>query len=214
MAKAKKKLKTDKATVTRIRNNLNKVKKYEERVAKKKRNFKTPDQLALLLNPEDTPENPLTYSRLMDWLANTGWVYGYVRKQISPMDALLYEDFAQHVWLVILELKPELIMEVWYHGKPQFINFIKRVIDVQLHSTSTPTYLVNKRFHHQHCTLDDTQWQNFLEGNEDTTNIVSYPARYECPSGNRKKMVVIEHDVETIHSDRIDLIDNNLYEKS
>ena len=215
MTKTKKKTikrsKEDKKTLNYIRNNLTKKTQYQERVAKQKGMTKTPDQLALLLNPEDTPENPLTYSRLMNWLAHTGWVHGYVRKRISPMDAILYEDYAQSVWLVILELNPELIMEVWYNGKGRFINFLKRVIDVQLYSTSTSTYLTNKRFHHIHCTLSDEQWLNFEEGNEDTTSTKTYPVKYECTSGNRKKMIKMEHDIETIHSDYNELTDNQIH---
>ena len=212
MAKTKKRVnkKTDKKTLTNIRNNLTKHTQYQERVTKKKGTKKTPDQLALLLNPEDTPQNPLTYSRLMDWLANTGWVYGYVRKRISPMDALLYEDYAQTVWLEILQLKPELIMEVWYNGKGKFINFLKRVIDVQLYSTSTQTYKTNKHWHHTHCTLSEDQWFNFEEGNEDTTNTITYPVKYDCPSGNRKKMVAMEHDIENIRSNN-SLTDNQIH---
>lgn len=192
--------KTNKAVAKRVKQNLNKDKNYKERV--KKTSFKhTAEQLPLLINPEDTPQNPLTYPRLMEWLANTGWVYGYVRKRISPMDAHLYEDYAQHVWLSILTTKPERIMEIWYHGKGAFVNYIKRIIDVNLKSVSSPTFKVNKLFHHTHCTLSDAQWKYFEDGKPTSTWVDTFPVKYNCPSGNRKKMIKLEYEELPIHID-------------
>lgn len=197
-----------------IQSSLSKMARYEENVNKKltgkQSRVKTPDQLALLINPEDTESNPLTYSRLMEWLANTGWVYGYVRKRISPMDAHLYEDFSQTIWIEILKVKPETIMDVWYNGKGKFVNFIKRIIDIQLHSAAA-TYQLNKHFHHTHCMLTDEQWKNFEEGIETTCYDCTFPVKYSCPSGNRKKMVKIEHDVENIRADYEELTDNQIH---
>lgn len=185
--------KTNKKVAKSIKKNLNKEKEYKERIKKKTPHQKAED-CPLLINPIDTPSNPLTYERLMEWLASTGWVYGYVRKRISPMDANLYEDFAQHCWLTILLANPERIMEIWHTGKGAFINYIKKIIDVQLKSTTTQTYTVNKHFHHTHCTLSDDQWKNFEEGVRHSTWIDTYPVKYDCPSGNRKKMVKMEYE--------------------
>lgn len=191
--------KTDKKTRTRIRNNLNRMTKYEERVTKRKSRTKTPEQLALLLNPEDTADNPLTYNRLMEWLANTGWVYGYIRKRISPMDAHLYEDYAQTIWMEILNVKKERMMEVWYNGKGQFVNYLKIIIDTQLRSAAN-TYKINKHFHKTHVTLTDDQWRNFEEGIEEATSVITYPVKCESPTGNIKKAVRIETDIEDIRT--------------
>lgn len=183
-----------------IKKNDNKQTAYEERVKKIKVKHKAED-LPLLINPVDTPDNPITWERLMQWLADTGWVYGYVRKRISPMDANLYEDFAQHCWLVILNCKKERIMEIWSKGKGAFVNYIKAIIDIQLKSTCTPTYTVNKHFYHTHCTLSDEQWKYFNEGETTSTRIDAYPVKYKCPSGNRKKMVRIEYEELPIYVD-------------
>ena len=195
----------------RIFNNPKKKEVYKEIVKKSPRKNKTPDQLKLLTNPEDTAQNPLTFSRLMEWLASTGWVEGYVRKRISPMDAHLYEDYAQSVWIVILELKPEYVMEVWYHGKGRFVNFMKRVIDCQLCHRFTLTYNTNKHFHHTHLTLSDEQWKAFEEGIPVTEFTDSYPVKYNCPSGNRKKMVTIEYEDLPIITEIDSITDKQIY---
>ena len=173
---------------------------YKERITKQKFHHHA-EQLPLLINPEDTDENPITWERLMEWLASTGWVYGYVRKRISPMDAILYEDFAQHCWLAILQIKKDRIMEIWKNGKGAFVNYIKRVIDIQLKSTTNPNYQTNKHFHHTHCLLTDEQWKHFEEGETISSWVDSYPVKYNCPSGNRKKMVRIEHEELPIYVD-------------
>lgn len=193
--------KTNKTVVKSIQRNLNKDLVYQDRVTKVKTRKHTAEEVPLLINPIDTPDNPLTHERLMNWLANTGWVYGYVRKRISPMDAHLYEDYAQHCWLAILEVKPQRMMEIWYTGKGAWVNYIKRIIDVQLKSMTCPNYYVNKRFHHVHCLLSDEQWSAFEEGGTDTTFIDAVPVPYNCPSGNRKKMVQVGLEEQSIHVD-------------
>lgn len=180
-------------SVKRVKRASQKKQIYKE-IVEKKTQKKTPEQLKLLINPEDTPDNPLDYHKLMVWLADTGWVEGYVRKRISPMDAHLYEDFAQSVWVAILSLDPIGMMEVWYHGKGCFVNYIKRVIDLQLCSTSLQTYKVNKHFYHTHALLSDEQWRHFEEGDIEATDVDVYPVKYMCPTGNKKKMVIKEFE--------------------
>ena len=189
----------------RLINNTNRQAAYEEITKKKKLSRKSIEELKLLTNPEDTPDNPLTHSRLMEWLANTGWVEGYIRKRISPMDAHLIEDFTQSIWLVILKIRHEYVMEIWYHGKGRFVNFIKRVVDLQLFSRAQ-TYKENKHWHHVHALLDDDQWRNFEDGINHSTAINAYPEKYNCPSGNRKKMVRIATELQEIITEDENLI--------
>lgn len=201
---------TNKKVVKSIQRNNIKSAVYKERVQKTSFHH-TAEQCPLLINPEDTVENPITWERLMNWLADTGWVYGYVRKRISPMDAILYEDFAQHCWLAILQVKQDRIMEIWKKGKGAFINYLKTVIDIQLKSKTNPNYQTNKHFHHTHCTLSDEQWKHFEEGERTTSWIDSFPVKYNCPSGNRKKMVRIEHEELPIHvSSEYSLLENDI----
>lgn len=178
----------------RIKNNTNPQAAYQEVVKKTSKKNKTPEQLKLLLNPEDTPSNPLTHARLMEWLADTGWVEGYIRKRISPMDAHLIEDFTQSIWLAILLVKPDYMMNSWYGGKGRFVNLIKCIIDRNLGSTSLDTYRTNKHWHHMHTTLTDESWQQFEEGNINTTWTDRFPVKQRCPSGNYKKNIVIEYE--------------------
>jgi hypothetical protein len=172
---------------------------------------KTPEQQALMLNPEDTPQNPLTFQRLMQWLADTGWVSGYIRKRISPMDAHLYEDFVQTIWVIILSAKQDVVMDVWYRGKGKFVNYMKTIIDINLRGIGSVNYNENKKFHNTHCTLSDEQWNAFEEGNTNSTWTDTYPVKYQCPSGNRKKMVYLEHEDVSISTDYKDLIDEQHY---
>ena len=208
--KESKKSKPRRKVKKRVESNSNRQAAYKEVVEKRSKTTKSPDQLKLLINPEDTTTNPLTYHRLMDWLANTGWVEGYIRKRISPMDALLIEDYTQSIWVQILLIKPDLMMEIWYNGKGCFVNYIKRLIDIQLHCKSH-VYNENKHFHHTHITLSDEQWDPFENAVPETMFTDSFPERYNCPSGNRKKMVIVQHDLQPISTDYDRLIDNQIY---
>lgn len=167
--------------------------KYVEKVKTKQTHTKSPDQLKLLTNPEDTPKNPLTFHRLMEWLADTGWVEGYVRKRISPMDANLIEDYTQSVWECILRMKPDYVMNSWKTGKGKFVNLMKCVIDLQLRCAAQ-VYKENKQWHHIHTTITDEQWELLENGNRDITWTDRFPVKYNCPSGNRKKMVKVEYE--------------------
>lgn len=186
-------------------------KAYEEAVSKNYKECRNVSEMRLLQNPEDTPNNPLTFNRLMEWLAWTGWVDGYVKKKISPMDAHLWQDYIQSVWLVLLELKQDYVMGIWYKGKGKFVNFIKRVINVQIRATGSLTYNVNKHFHHTHKTLTDEQWQIIYDGGSQVSYTDTYPVRYSCPSGNRSKMVQVEYDEIPVDIDFSDITDNQIY---
>lgn len=186
-------------------------KAYEEAVSRKYKDSKSVEELRLLQNPEDTQSNPLTFNRLMEWLAWTGWVDGYVKKKISPMDAHLWQDYTQSVWLVLLELKPDYVMSIWYKGKGRFVNFIKKVINIQIRAKGSATYNVNKHFHHTHKTLTDEQWQIISDGGTSISYTDTYPVRYTPPSGNRSKMVQIEYDEIPVEIERADITYNQIY---
>lgn len=155
---------------------------------------KQPEFPRLLQNPEDTPENPITWERLMDWLAWTGWFEGYIRKRISPMDALQYEDYVQSCWVELLERPHDYIVEIYKGGKGRFINYVKCLIDNQIKSDTSAVYKTNKKFYHDNCLLSDEQWKAIEEGEQTTMHTASYPVRFMCPSGNRKKMCVMEYE--------------------
>jgi hypothetical protein len=71
---------------------------------------------------------------------------------------------------------------------------------------------MNKHFHHTHIPLSNEQWQSLEEGIPETTYTNNYPVKYNCPSGNRKKMVTIEYEELPISVDNVnDLIDKQIY---
>lgn len=168
-------------------------KKYEVNPKTTKKQ-KTAEQKRWLSNPKDTPENPLTWEKLVEWMAWTGWIEGYVRKRISPMDAHLYEDYAQSCWIEILERPHDYLLEIYRHGKGKFTNYIKCIIDNQIKSGTSQVFKTNKRHYHTELMLSDEQWKALEEGNDNTHWTDTYPVKYNCPSGNRKKMVRMEYE--------------------
>lgn len=180
---------------------------YVEKIEKKKTGTKSPDQLKLLINPEDTPKNPLTHSRLMEWLADTGWVEGYIRKRIHPLSVYLIDDFTQSIWLVILSVKPEYMMNSWYSGKGRFVNLIKRIIDIQLVSMNNITFLENRRYHLYNFSLSDDQWKKLENGEKKINYSVAYPEYIKPPTGNRKKNCIVAVDENTEGIVESDLIE-------
>lgn len=174
-------------------------KKYEAQVNPVKRKLVKDEFPRLLMNPEDTSENPLTWERLMDWLAWTGWFEGYVRKRISPMDAHLWEDYAQSCWVELLQRPHDYILEIFRGGKGRFIAYVKCIIDNQIKSATSQVFKTNKMHYHTELMLSDEQWKELEEGNDTTSWTDTYPVKYNCPSGNRKKMVYMEHEDLPIH---------------
>jgi hypothetical protein len=122
-----------------------------------------PKHYKLLNNPEDSVKNPLTHTRLMNWLSDTGWVEGLVSKRISPLDRHLIEDYIQEVWVQILEVPPEKLMEIWYKGKGKFVNYIKSIVINQIYSGSSATYKHIKAPNKDMLYLDDEGWKNLTE---------------------------------------------------
>ena len=146
-----------------------------------------------LLNPEDTDENPLTKERLMNWLADTGWVEGHIRKQISPLDVKYTEDYIQEVWLQILEVPEEKIMSIWYKGKGKFTNYIKAIIMNNIYSNSSHLYRNIRAGQENVYHLDEVGWKA-LESDQDTYITHQYPVASKEEWFERAKF-----ETQTIH---------------
>ena len=127
-----------------------------------------------LKNPEDTESNPLTWERLMEWLADTGYVEGLVGKKISPLDRAYIEDYIQEVWVQILEVPQEKLMDIWYKGKGKFTNYIKSIVINNIYSGSSHLYKNLREGTHELVYLDDTGWHR-LENDDDVEITLSYP---------------------------------------
>lgn len=163
-----------------------------------------PKHYKLLNNPEDSVNNPLTHTRLMNWLADTKWVEGLVSRRISPLDRHLIEDYIQEVWVQILEVPPEKMMEIWYKGKGKFVNYIKSIVINQVYSGSSATYKHIKEPNKDMLYLDDAGWECFSNGLDAAETIITFPVINR--NNNLDERVKFECEKITVHSEI------NLYE--
>lgn len=101
------------------------------------------------------PKDPTSKESILNWLSDSGWVEGFIRKKISPLDRHLIEDFTQECWLIICE--NEKLVEMFGKGKGVFVNYIKSIITNNIYSDSSQVFKKIKQFNHKHCLLDNSQ---------------------------------------------------------
>lgn len=155
-----------------------------------------------MINPEDTPENPLTRARLMEWLANTGYVESFIYKKISPLDLPYVEDYIQEVWVQILSAKEETIMDRWYKGKGVFTNYIKLLITNNIISKCSRVYNNIRKGTELNIHLDDRGWSNIDQDEEADAclQFATWHRDYEN-STRGKKVPTIEYEKITVKRD-------------
>lgn len=155
-----------------------------------------------MINPEDTPENPLTHARLMEWLANTGYVEGFIYKKISPLDLPYVEDYIQEVWVQILSAKPETIMDRWYKGKGVFTNYIKLLITNNIISKCSHVYKNIRKGTELNIHLDDLGWSH-IDQDEEADAFLQYATWHKSfeHSARGKKVPTIEYEKITVKRD-------------
>lgn len=137
-------------------------KKTTAKTKKKSSKPKQKKEYKLFTNP---PE-PLTWHSLMQWLSDTGWVEGRIGKMISPLDREYFEDYVQEVWVQILEVPQEKMMDLWYRGKGKFVNYIKSIILNNIYSKSSHLYVNVRRGRAMEKFLTDEQWQRLDDTGE------------------------------------------------
>lgn len=157
-----------------------------------------------LINPEDTETNPLTRERLLDWMASTGWIEGYVRKKTSPLDYAQLDDYIQSVWEQICLIPEEKLLEIYRKGKGKFTSYLKSLMDHQVYSSCSATYKENKKYYFNEITLDDKGWESFSNGSDTAETITSFPVINR--NNNIDERVKFEYEKITIQSA------NKLYE--
>ena len=117
----------------------------------------------LLVNPEDTPSNPLTWERLMKWLADTRYVEGLTISKMQDRDMIFKEDYIQEVWVQILSVPPEKMMDIWYKGKGKFVNYIKSIIINNVYSASSYLFKNIRADRFNEVYMDDAEWTSMEE---------------------------------------------------
>ena len=120
-------------------------------MTKKKTEYK------LLTNPPD----PTSHQSIVTWLSSTGWVEGFIRKKISPLDKNLLDDYIQESWIQILTNKN--LVDVYSRGKGKLINYIKSIINHTIYSSSSPLYKNLKKYSHTHIGLEFNDLSNLSD---------------------------------------------------
>lgn len=157
-----------------------------------------PKHYKYLQNPEDTPSNPLTWDRLMAWLADTGYIEGLVGKRISPLDRHLIEDYIQEVWVQILEVPHDKLLEIWYRGKGKFTNYLKSIVINNVYSNSSHLYKNIREGTHELIHLDDVGWK-MLENDNEAEAHLTFPVLERERGKSSKATVKIEEEKIYIH---------------
>lgn len=152
-----------------------------------------PKQYKLLNNPEDTPSNPLTWERLMSWLVDTGYIEGLVRKRISPLDRHLIDDYIQEVWVQILEVPHDKLLDVYRRGKGKFVNYLKSIVVNNIYSGSSHLYKNLRAGQKELVHLNDNEWVN-LEENEETHFLQHFPVINRDRGVKPSERVSFEYD--------------------
>lgn len=117
-----------------------------------------------MINPEDTDENPLTWKRLVDWLAATNYIEGFIFKRISPLDMPFIEDYIQEVWVQILQVPQDKFLGLWYKGKGKFTNYLKSIVINNIRSNSSNLYKNIRLDDVNKIHLDDEGWNHLIDG--------------------------------------------------
>lgn len=97
------------------------------------------------------------YEGIIEWLANSLWVDNYIRK-LKGSRWKYTEDFIQEVWVQILQIPHERIVDAFQLGKGRLIAFIKTIIHNQCISKNSYAYKNIQAWDDKYQSLSDTQW--------------------------------------------------------
>lgn len=107
------------------------------------------------------PPDPTSHQSIVEWLAGTGWVEGYIRKKISPLDRNLLDDYIQESWIEILRNKN--LVEIYSKGKGKFVNYIKSIINHHIYSSVSNIYKMFKKYNFTHIGLEYNDLSNLSD---------------------------------------------------
>ena len=165
-----------------------------------------PKQPKWFVNLEDTPNNPLTRDRILEFIVESGWIEGHIRKRRSPLDYQQAEDYIQSIYEEICKIPEDKLIEIYRKGKGKFTNYLKALIQHQVYSSCSKTYRENKLWRQVEIPLEDSQWTNIVESG--TTKMVQ-----QFPEINRDKGITPDQRVHFEYDGSIDIQSEiNLYE--
>lgn len=114
----------------------------------------------------ETSDNPITRDRIMEWMADTRYIEGFVHKKIHSLDKEYVDDYIQEVWVQILSLPSDKIVEIYKSGKGRFTNYIKVLIMNNIRSTTSALYKYIRQPRLHEVYLTDDQWVEMIENDE------------------------------------------------
>ena len=165
-----------------------------------------PKQPKWFVNLEDTPNNPLTRDRILEFIVKSGWIEGHTRKRMSPLDYQQAEDYIQSIYEEICKIPEDKLIEIYRKGKGKFTNYLKALIQHQVYSSCSKTYRENKLWRQTEIPLEDSQWTNLVENG--TTKMVQ-----QFPVIDRDKGITPDQRVHFEYDGSIDIQSEiNLYE--
>lgn len=167
-----------------------------------------PKQPKWLLNLEDTEENPLTRERILNWIASTMFIENHMRKRISPLDYAQADDYIQSVWEEICKIPEEKLIAVYRKGKGKITNYLKALIQNQIHSNSSKTYRENKEWRQREVPLEDSQWIS-LEETGSTKMVQQFPCLNKENNCHPTKRVHFEYDGSVVINSEINLYEDD-----
>ena len=165
-----------------------------------------PKQPKWFVNLEDTPNNPLTRARILEFIVESVWIEGHTRKRMSPLDYQQAEDYIQSMYEEICKIPEDKLIEIYRKGKGKFTNYLKALIQHQVYSSCSKTYRENKQWRQVEIPLEDSQWTNLVENG--TTKMVQ-----QFPVIDRDKGITPDQRVHFEYDGSIDIQSEiNLYE--
>lgn len=174
-----------------------------------------PRQPKWFVNLEDTPENPLTRDRILEFIVSSGWIEGHTRKRMSPLDYQQAEDYIQSIYEEICKIPEDKLIEIYRKGKGKFTNYLKALIQHQVYSSCSKTYKENKQWCQVEIPLEDSQWIN-LEETGTTKMLQQFPVIDRNKNMDIKDRVHFEYDGSVEIQSEINLYedDRNFEEES
>jgi hypothetical protein len=109
------------------------------------------------------------------------------------------------VWVQILEVPHDKLLEIWYKGKGRFTNYLKSIVINNVYSNSSHLYKNIREGTHELIHLDDTGWK-MLENDNEAEAYLTFPTLERERGKSSKATVKIEEEKIYVRSE------NKLYE--
>lgn len=99
------------------------------------------------------PEDEYDREKIMQYLIDTNLVEWYVTKLLKKrIEEYSVQEYIQECWLQILQIKDDMLKDLWYQGHPAVTAYVSSLIKQTVISVESPAYYrvfkANKRLIH------------------------------------------------------------------